>query len=184
MPVFPVPPRSPQSMLKPSPTAASDRAPTIPAIWRPHVTVASVIADGHRFLMVEEEVGNRVAFNQPAGHLDEGESLSTAAVRETLEETGWTVELTHLIGVHQWRSTEHGDQVLRFSFAARPLAHEPDRPLDQGIRRALWLTRNEIAGLGAQLRSPLVLLSIDAWLAGQRLPLSTLDSLLDPSRTS
>ena len=110
-------------------------------VWCPHVTVACVVADGDRYLMVEEEVGGRLAYNQPAGHLDDHESLLTAAVRETLEETGWTVELRHLIGVHQWRSTEHGDGVVRFSFAAHLVSHDAGRPLDSGIRRALWLTR-------------------------------------------
>ncbi|WP_412731090.1 NUDIX hydrolase [Dyella aluminiiresistens] len=124
--------------------------------------------------MVEEEVNGRLAYNQPAGHLDDGESLVAAAARETLEETGWTVEITTLVGVHQWRSTEHGEAVMRFSFAARALSHEPARPLDDGIRQALWLTRDEIEALGDRLRSPLVLLSIDAWLAGSRLPLDTL----------
>ncbi|WP_426703197.1 NUDIX hydrolase [Rhodanobacter sp. Col0626] len=146
-------------------------------IWRPHVTVACVVADGGRYLMVEEEVDGRIAYNQPAGHLDDGESLMAAAVRETLEETGWAVELLHLIGVHQWRSTEHGDAVVRFSFAARAIGHDPDRPLDTGIRRALWLTRAEIAALGERLRSPMILQSIDLWLAGQRLPLSVLSHL-------
>jgi 8-oxo-dGTP pyrophosphatase MutT (NUDIX family) len=141
--------------------------------------VACVVADGDRFLMVEEEACGRLAYNQPAGHLEDGESLTAAALRETLEETGWTVELQHLIGVQQWRSTEHGDGVVRFSFAARALSHDPDRPLDTGIHRAPWLTRAEIAALGDRLRSPLVLLSIDAWLAGQRLPLNVLDYLPD-----
>jgi len=153
-----------------------DSVPTA-EIWRPHVTVACVVADGDRYLMVEEEVNSRLAYNQPAGHLDDGESLVAAAVRETLEETGWTVELQHLIGVHQWRSTEHGAVVVRLSFAARAVSHDPERPLDTDIRRALWLTRAEIAALGDRLRSPMVLLSIDAWLAGQRLPLDTLSYL-------
>jgi 8-oxo-dGTP pyrophosphatase MutT (NUDIX family) len=152
-------------------------SPSNADIWRPHVTVACVVADGDRYLMVEEEVGGRLAYNQPAGHLDDGESLAAAALRETLEETGWTVALQHLIAVHQWRSTEHGDAVIRFSFAPRAISHDAARPLDNGIRRALWLNRGEIAALGDRLRSPLVLLSIDAWLAGQRLPLSTLDYL-------
>lgn len=165
MTAFPVPAR----------TAMTDS--TTPAeIWRPHVTVACVVADGERYLMVEEEVNGRLAYNQPAGHLDDGESLAAAALRETLEETGWTVELRHLIGVHQWRSTEHGD-VVRFSFAARALGHDPGRPLDADIRRALWLTRAEIAALGERLRSPMVLQSIDLWLGGQRLPLDTLSYL-------
>lgn len=148
-----------------------------PEVWRPHVTVACVVADGERYLMVEEEVAGRLVYNQPAGHLEDGESLAAAAVRETLEETGWTVALQHLIGVQQWRSTEHGDVVIRFSFAAQALGHDPWRPLDTDIRRALWLSRSEIAGLGDRLRSPLVLRSIDARLAGQRLPLSSLDYL-------
>ncbi|SFS14803.1 ADP-ribose pyrophosphatase YjhB, NUDIX family [Dyella sp. OK004] len=152
------------------------------AVWCPRVTVACVVADGDRYLMVEEEIAGRLAYNQPAGHLDDGESLASAAVRETLEETGWSVTLEHLIGVHQWRSTEHGDSVVRFSFAARALSHDPQRPLDKGIRRALWLTRAEIAAMGDQLRSPLVLQSIDAWLAGQRVPLTVLGSLLPEDR--
>jgi ADP-ribose pyrophosphatase YjhB (NUDIX family) len=106
----------------------------------------------------------------------------TAAARETLEETGWTVVPEHLLGVHQWRSTEHGEGVLRFSFAARAVAHDPARPLDVGIRRALWLTREEIAALGERLRSPMVLISIDAWLSGQRHPLNLLRSLLAEDR--
>ena len=147
-------------------------------VWRPHVTVACVVTDRDRYLMVEEEVNGRVAYNQPAGHLDDLESLQQAAVRETREETGWTVALTHLIGVHQWRSKEHGDVIVRFSFAARPLSHDPRQPLDVGVRRAIWLTRSEIAALGERLRSPMVLMSIDEWLAGQRLPLSAVTSLM------
>ncbi|TNY27487.1 NUDIX hydrolase [Fulvimonas soli] len=150
-------------------------------VWRPRVTVACVVADGDRYLMVEEEANGRLAYNQPAGHLEDGESLAEAAVREALEETGWTVALRHLVGVHQWRSSEHGEAVLRFSFAAAPVRHDPARPLDEGIRRALWLTRGEIAALGERLRSPLVLASIDAWLAGQRLPLDALRRLPDPA---
>lgn len=151
-------------------------------IWCPHVTVACVVADRDRYLMVEEEVNGCTAYNQPAGHLDDFETLQQAAVRETREETGWTVELTHLIGVHQWRSTEHGDVVVRFTFAAKPLNHDPQQPLDTGVRQALWLTRGEIAALGERLRSPMILLSIDEWLAGQRLPLSVVTSLMPDGR--
>ena len=147
-------------------------------VWRPHVTVACVVTDGDRYLMVEEEVNGGIAYNQPAGHLDDAESLLQAAVRETREETGWAVALTHFVGVHQWRSTEHGDVIVRFTFAARPLTHDPQQPLDTGVRRALWLERDEIAALGGRLRSPMVLMSIDAWLAGQRLPLSVVASLM------
>ncbi|HUH31398.1 MAG TPA: NUDIX hydrolase [Rhodanobacter sp.] len=147
------------------------------AVWRPHATVACVIVRDERYLMVEEAINGRAMFNQPAGHLEDGESVFAAAMRETLEETGWNVELQHLIGIQQWRSTEHGDMVLRFSFAARAVDHDAQRALDPDITRALWLTRSEIAALGDRLRSPLILRSIDAWLAGQRLPLTVIDCL-------
>jgi ADP-ribose pyrophosphatase YjhB (NUDIX family) len=139
--------------------------------------VACVVVRGDRYLMVEEDINGVAMFNQPAGHLEDHETLCAAAVRETLEETAWHVELRHLIGVQQWRSTEHGGMVLRFSFAARALHHDSARALDPDITRALWLTRAEIAALGDRLRSPLVLTGIDAWLAGQRLPLDVLSWL-------
>lgn len=146
-------------------------------VWRPHVTVACVIADGDRYLMVEEEIKGRLVYNQPAGHLEDGETLFAAALRETLEETAWTVELQYLIGMQQWRSTEHGHVVLRFSFAARAISHDEQRALDTDINRALWLSRAEIAAADDRVRSPLVLPTIDAWLAGQRLPLNVLDCM-------
>jgi len=142
--------------------------------WCPHVTVATVVADGARFLLVEEDVRGQRVLNQPAGHLDAGESLQQAAVRETLEETGWHVELTHFLGVQQWTSgTLH---FVRFAFAATALRHEPERPLDDGILGTTWLTRDEIAA-APNLRSPMVLANVDDWLAGVRLPLDVVKSL-------
>lgn len=146
-------------------------------IWCPHVTVACVIADGDRFLMVEEDVHGDRCINQPAGHLEDDESLVEAARRETLEETGWEVALDHFIGVQQWHSPVHDHHIVRFAFAGRPLKHHADRALDAGITRALWMSYAEIVASGC-LRSPLVLTTLNDWLAGQRLPLSTLRSLL------
>lgn len=143
-------------------------------IWRPHVTVATVVPRDGRFLLVEESVRGRLVLNQPAGHLESGESLLAAAVRETREETGWTVELDCLIGVQQWTSPASGRQFVRFSFAAHALEHDAAQPLDAGIVRALWLDRDAIAAQADRLRSPLVLASIDDWLAGRRLPLEAL----------
>ncbi|WP_291187183.1 NUDIX hydrolase [Dokdonella sp.] len=145
-------------------------------VWRPHVTVATVVSRDGRFLLVEETVRGRVVLNQPAGHLDPEETLQQAAVRETLEETGWTVELTGLLGVHQWRAPD-GEEFLRFTFAAEALEHDPARPLDDGILRALWMTREEILAAAERLRSPMVLAGIDDWLSGRRLPLGAITTL-------
>ena len=156
-------------------------APEPAGIWCPHVTVACVIADGDRFLMVEEDIHGELRFNQPAGHLEAGETLQAAAHRETLEETGWEIALDHFIGVQQWDSPVHRHHIVRFAFAGHPLQHHHDRSLDRGITRALWMSYAEIAAEGARLRSPLVLTTLDDWLAGQRLPLTALRSLL-PAR--
>ncbi len=146
-------------------------------IWRPRVTVATVVPDEGRFLLVEERVHGQVVLNQPAGHLEPDETLQAAALRETLEETGWDVELDCLLGVQQWTSTASGSQFVRFTFAARPLRHDPTRPLDTGILRAVWMTRDEIAASAARLRSPMVLHSVDDWLGGRRLPLDAVRAL-------
>jgi len=157
-------------------------APERADIWCPHVTVACVVADGDRFLMVEENIRGGLCFNQPAGHLEDDETLATAACRETLEETGWEVALDHFIGVQQWHSPVHDHHIVRFAFAGHPLHHHPERTLDAGITRALWMSYAEISAETTRLRSPLVLTTLDDWLAGQRLPLSTLRSLLAKQR--
>lgn len=150
-------------------------------IWCPHVTVACVIADRDRFLMVEEDIRGARQFNQPAGHLEPGETLADAARRETLEETGWEVALDCFIGVQQWHSPVHASHVVRFAFGGHPLRHHPDRPLDAGIVHALWMPYRQIADPSTRLRSSLVLTTLDDWLAGQRLPLGVLRSLLPAS---
>ena len=162
------------SPIKPMPSSLSQAE----NVWCPRVTVACVVARGDRFLIVEEEIFGELAYNQPAGHLDPDETIQAAAVRETLEETGHTIALDAFLGVWQWTSHEHGEQVLRFSFAGHVLSYDPERTLDEGIKRALWLRRDEIEALGARLRSPLILPTIDAWLDGVRLPLATVASML------
>ena len=143
-------------------------------IWCPHVTVATVVPRDGLFLLVEETVRGQLVLNQPAGHLDPDETLQDAAVRETLEETGWDVELTGLLAVQQWTSVSSGDQFIRFTFAAQPLLHHPERALDEGIVRALWLSRDEIVAGSERLRSPMVLASVDDFLGGVRLPLDAI----------
>ncbi|MBL8298769.1 MAG: NUDIX hydrolase [Rhodanobacteraceae bacterium] len=147
-------------------------------VWRPRVTVATIVPKDDRYLLVEEDIRGRMLLNQPAGHLEPGESLAAAARRETREETGWDIELECLVAIHQWVNAELDRHFLRFTFAARPLRRYAEQPLDAGIRAALWMSRTEIAAATSRLRSPLILASIDAWLGGQRLPLDSLQYLV------
>ena len=139
--------------------------------WTPHVTVATVVVRDGRLLLVEEAIDGRQVLNQPAGHLEPDESLAAAACRETLEETGWTVRLSAFIGTYQWTAPD-GTPFLRFVYAAEPVSHDPARPLDTGILRAVWLTPAELKAEPGRLRSPLVWQVVADYLAGQRHPLS------------
>lgn len=135
------------------------------------VTVAAVVERDDRFLLVEEIVADRAVLNQPAGHVEPGEPVIDAVVRETLEETGYRFRPTALIGVYTWsRSAEHKSFLrLCFTGAAEP----PDGPveLDTGIIAPRWLSRDELLARPDDIRSPLVLAAIDDYLAGARYPL-------------
>jgi 8-oxo-dGTP pyrophosphatase MutT (NUDIX family) len=143
-------------------------------IWTPHVTVAAVIEQDGRFLLVQERESGRTVFNQPAGHLEDGESLVTAVIRETLEETGWHFQPEAVIGMYRWRHPAKGVTYLRVTFAGSGLSHDADRPLDEAIEDTLWMSVGEIRRRSELLRSPLVLKSIEDYLAGARYPLSVL----------
>lgn len=145
--------------------------------WQPDVTVATVVERDGLFLMVEERVSGHLVFNQPAGHLEPDESIQDAALRETLEETGWDVQLTGFIGAYQWKAPESGKQYLRMAFAATPIQLNADRALDEGIVAAHWLSPDAIFELSKQHRSPLVWRVIEDYLAGQRYPLQLTQSL-------
>lgn len=140
-------------------------------IWIPHVTVAAVIEVEQRFLLVEEESDGVIVFNQPGGHWDEGETLIDAVVRETLEESAWHFEPQAVVGIYQYTSALNDITYLRINFSGRVLHHDATLELDHGILRTVWLTREEIAELN-NLRSPMVLRSVDDYLAGIRYPLS------------
>jgi 8-oxo-dGTP pyrophosphatase MutT (NUDIX family) len=148
------------------------------AAWRPSVTVAAVIEREGRFLLVEEMANGGMRLNQPAGHLDPGESLLDAAARETLEETAYAFTPTQLIGIYLWRAEATAAAApvtyLRFAFVGELGERDPERPLDQGIVRALWLTKDEIAARAADHRSPLVQRCIDDYLRGERYPIDLL----------
>lgn len=144
---------------------------------KPHITVAAVVEDAGRFLVVEEEADGRVVYNQPAGHLDGGETVLQAVVRETLEETAWHFTPQAMVGVYRWRSPANGITYVRVCFSGTCLQHEAGRSLDSGILRALWLSRDELSALGDQLRSPMVLRCIDDYRAGKRYPLNLITEL-------
>ncbi|WP_439655169.1 NUDIX hydrolase [Thermomonas alba] len=140
--------------------------------WQPDVTVATVVVRDGLLLCVEEHADGRLVLNQPAGHLEPNESLQEAALRETREETGWKVRLTHLIGTYQWRAPESGRHYLRFAFAAEPEEEIPGATLDEGIVRALWLTPATLQAEAARHRSPLVWRAVADYLGGSRYPLA------------
>ena len=145
--------------------------------WKPDVTVAAIVEQDGRFLLVEEHVGNRLVINQPAGHLEVNESFTTAVIRETLEETGWTFVPESLTGVYLWQHPERSVSFLRVTFCGKVVSHDMERPLDHGIKRTLWLSRDELQQKQNQLRSPMVIKCIDDYLAGTRHPLSVLTHL-------
>ncbi|PLK48474.1 NUDIX hydrolase [Uliginosibacterium sp. TH139] len=144
------------------------------SIWKPHVTVAAIVEREGRFLLVEEHTADGVRLNQPAGHLDEGESLEAACVREALEETAHHVAVDALVGIYQWTRPSGDITYLRFAFAARATGFEDGRALDEGIIRAVWLTPEELAAQPERWRSPLVMQCIQDYLAGQRYPLEVI----------
>lgn len=145
-------------------------------VWKPRATVAAVIEHDGKFLLVEEDTGQEphTVFNQPAGHLDEGESLINAVIRETLEETGYDFTPTALTGIYRWIEPNSAETYLRFTFTGEPGQYYPEHPLDDGIVGPRWLSEQEIIRLGPSLRSPLVKRCIDDYLTGQRFPLTLL----------
>ena len=140
--------------------------------WKPNVTVAAVIEQDGRFLIVEEHTADGLRFNQPAGHLEQGESLADAAARETLEESGYHFVPTGLVGIYQWPRPQGDVTYLRFAFSGAVEGHDPQRVLDDGIVRALWLSRDELRDCRPRHRSPLVLQCVEDWCAGQSQPLT------------
>lgn len=147
----------------------------MPTPWKPSVTVAAVVEHEGRFLMVEEETNDGLKLNNPAGHLDPGESPEQGCARETLEESAYEFEPTHLLGVYFARaikkSTGEDQTYLRIAYTGRLGKHHPEQKLDTGIVRALWMTPDEIRASAPRHRSPIVLKCLEDYLAGARYPL-------------
>tara|TARA_R110002110_G_scaffold89303_2_gene232755 strand:- start:118410 stop:118862 length:453 start_codon:yes stop_codon:yes gene_type:complete len=142
--------------------------------WYPHTTVACIVEQNGRFLMVEEKDDGNTVFNQPAGHLDEGETLFAAALRETLEETAWEVELRAFLGTYQYLSPHNRTTYVRHCFIAAPLKEHKDRALDPEIISVHWLTAEHILSRDFAARSPIVKQVLQDYLDGQHHPLSVI----------
>jgi 8-oxo-dGTP pyrophosphatase MutT (NUDIX family) len=140
------------------------------SVWKPSATVAAVVERNGRFLLVEEPIDGRMVLNQPAGHLDPGESLIAACRREVLEETAHRFEPTALVGIYRWNYAPKDVTFLRFCFRGRIDGVE-NRPLDKQIAALHWLTRDELIARRGVHRSPLVQRCVDDYLAGRQFPL-------------
>ena len=148
--------------------------PAMERTWKPNVTVAAVVEREGRFLLVEEETSAGLRLNQPAGHLEPGESLIEAAVRETLEETAHEFLPESLVGIYQWPRPDGELTYLRFAFGGTVGEALAGRTLDTGIVRAIWLSEDEIRASTERHRSPLVLQCVRDHLEGRRFPLELL----------
>ncbi len=145
-------------------------------VWKPNVTVAAIVEQHGRFLLVEEETEEGPMFNQPAGHWEPQETLIEGAIRETLEETAYIFKPQWLTGIYQWQHPRRDITYLRFAYSGIITEHDPNRALDHGLIRAVWMTPDEIRRTQNH-RSPLVLKCIEDYLAGKRIPLETVTYL-------
>lgn len=141
------------------------------------ITVAAVTETNGRFLVVEERIDRRLVINQPAGHVEPGETLLQAVIREVREETAWLFTASELLGVYLWRHPGTGRTTKRFAFTGSVSDHRANQRLDDGIVGTHWLSRADLKGREPQLRSPLVLRCVEDYLAGRRQPLAAAASL-------
>ena len=146
-------------------------------IWKPNTTVAAIIEQDGRFLMVEENTTEGIRINQPAGHLDEGETILNATTREVLEETAYDFTPTGLLGIYHWQRPAKDITYLRFAFIGKLGMHHAERELDRGIIRALWMTLEELEATQPIHRSPQVLKCVRDYLTGQHFSLAVLTHL-------
>jgi 8-oxo-dGTP pyrophosphatase MutT (NUDIX family) len=149
--------------------------------WRPDLTVAAIVQREGRFLMVEERIARSVVFNQPAGHVEDRESVLQAVIRETLEETAWHFVPRHMLGIYLWRNDDNGRTTVRVAVCGDVTGRDPELRLDHGIIAAHWLSRDELIARSGRLRNPLVLRCVDDYLAGQRYDLDALAHIETPA---
>lgn len=147
--------------------------------FHPHVTVAALVEKDHRFLLVRESIDGEEKLNNPAGHLEAGESPEEATVRECYEETGYRLSIEALLSIHVWRSPSDGDTFVRFNYLGKVGQRDEQAQLDTGVLGPVWLTQAEAQRQEDRMRSPLVLLSIREYLAGIRHPLGLVTTFVE-----
>ena len=145
--------------------------------WMPHATVAAIVEDNGKFLLVEESTDRGNRFNQPAGHLEDNETLIEAVIRETLEETAYRFQPESLLGIYHWKHEHNDTTYLRFAYIGSVSHHQPDLVLDDGILRAVWMTVEEMRKHASLMRSPQVLTCIEDYLSGKKFPLDVVTHL-------
>lgn len=147
--------------------------------FAPHVTVAAVAEADGRYLVVREYIDGVERINNPAGHVEDGESPMQAVVREVMEETGYRFVPETLGGIYLWRTPGRGETYVRFNFIGRCTGHEPAAELDAGIIGPAWMTLAELETRADALRSPLVVQSFRDYAAGVRYPLAAITALIE-----
>jgi 8-oxo-dGTP pyrophosphatase MutT (NUDIX family) len=145
--------------------------------WKPNTTVAAIVEQNGKFLLVEEETDRGNRFNQPAGHLEDGETLLQAVIRETMEESAYEFIPEALLGIYHWKHSHNDTTYLRFAFIGKVGVHYPTQDLDQGIVQAVWMSIAEMRDKAGLMRSDQVLTCIEDYLAGKRYPLQVITHL-------
>lgn len=149
----------------------------LPPLWKPHVTVAAIAPRQGRFLIVEEAGRNGTVLNQPAGHLEPGENLIEAVIRETLEETGYRFEPKGVVALYLWRPASDDRTILRVNFWGDLGEQVHPTPPDPDILATHWLAAETLRAQQERLRSPLVLRAIADYQRGLHLPLEAVVDL-------
>ena len=145
--------------------------------FKPNTTVAAIIEQNGKFLLVEEETDRGNRYNQPAGHLEDGETLIEAVIRETMEEAAYAFTPEALLGVYLWKHPLNDTTYLRFAFIGKAGVHYPMQELDEGIVQTVWMDIDEIRDKQNLMRSPQVLTCIEDYLAGKRYLLQVITNL-------